>query len=202
MHQSKSNQHCRSLWRILSNRLAGRHFKRTWYQERRYRWWQKLPVGMAGSWPGGLQAQARIPISRFVLQKDSENSGYYSLCSRPRWGPIKDLGLWCFNPWLFGRKKTPLLWTRWCLLHAGSSQAVLLVPPVVLITVHDEGMQWSGRREESRGDPRCSARVGEGGGRKCMFARVDHKWWTTLFLTTIVLPLPPPLFSSHTIFNN
>ena len=24
------------------------------------------------------------PISRFVLQKDSEDRGYYSLCSRPR----------------------------------------------------------------------------------------------------------------------
>lgn len=111
---------------------------------------------MAGSWPGGLQAQDRIPISRFVLQKDSRDSGYYSLCSRPRWGPIKDPSLWCFNPWLFREEKKPLLWTRWCLLHAGSSQAVLRVPPVVLITEHDEGMQWSGRREESRGDPRCS----------------------------------------------
>lgn len=147
MHRSKSNQHCGSLWRPLSNRFAGRRFRRTWYLERRYRWWQKVPVGMAGSWPGGLQARARAPISRFVLQKDSRDSGYYSLCSRLRWGPIKDLSLWCFNPWLFGeKKKTPLLWTRWCLLHAGSSQAVLRVPPVVLITVHDEGMHWSGRR--------------------------------------------------------
>lgn len=105
MHRSKSNQHCGSLWRPLSNRFAGRRFRRTWYPERRYRWWQKVPVGMAGSWPGGLQARARAPISRFVLQKDSRDSGYYSLCSRLRWGPIKDLSLWCFNPWLFGEKK-------------------------------------------------------------------------------------------------
>ena len=111
MHRSKSNQRCGSLWRILSNRFAGRHFRRTWYQERRYRWRRKVPVGMAGRWPGGLQAQARIPISRFVLQKDSKDSGYYSLCSRPRWGPIKDPSLWCFNPWLFGgiKKNTPPL---------------------------------------------------------------------------------------------
>lgn len=34
-------------------------------------------------------------------------------------------------------------------------------PPVVLITVHDKGMCWSGRREESRGDPRCLV-CGEG----------------------------------------
>lgn len=26
---------------------------------------------MAGSWPGGLQARARAPISRFVLQKET-----------------------------------------------------------------------------------------------------------------------------------
>lgn len=35
---------------------------------------RKVPVGMAGSWPGGLQTQAHIPISRFVLQKDSRHS--------------------------------------------------------------------------------------------------------------------------------
>lgn len=68
-----------------------------------HRWRQRVPAGMAGSWPGGLQAQAHIPISRFVLQRDSRDSGYYSFCSRPRWGPIKDLSLWCFNPWLFER---------------------------------------------------------------------------------------------------
>lgn len=102
MHWSESNQHCWSLWRILPNRLAGQHFRGTWYQERRYRWWQKVPVGVAGSWPGGLHAQAHIPISRFALQKDSKDSGYYSLCSQARWGPIKDPSLWCFNPCLFG----------------------------------------------------------------------------------------------------
>lgn len=75
-----------------------------------------------------LQAKAHIPISRFVLQKDSRDSGYYSLYSRACWGPIKDPSLWCFNLWLFSGENTPLLWTRWCLLHAGSSHAVLWVP--------------------------------------------------------------------------
>lgn len=40
---------------------------------------------------------------------------------------------------------------------------MLRVPPVVLITVHGEGRQWSGRGEESRGDPHCFVRVEEGG---------------------------------------
>lgn len=64
---------------------------------------------------------------------------------------------------------------------------MLRVPPVVLITVHDEGMQWSGRREESRGDPRCSVRVEEVGGRYYMFTCMDHKSWTSLSLSITLL---------------
>lgn len=77
---------------------------------------------------------------------------------------------------------------------------MLRVPPVVLITVHDEGMQWSGRREESRGDPRCLARgLGGGvwGGCDYMFTCIEHKSWTTLSLSVITLPFPP-LLPSHT----
>ena len=151
--------------------------------------------------PVAYKLELVFPISRFVSQKDSKDSGYYSLCARPRWGPIKDPSLWCFNPWLFGERgeeeKTPLLWTRWCLLHAGCSQAVLRVPPVVLITVHDEGMQQSGMGEESRGDPRCSARgKGRDGGRNCTLTWTDHEQWTLLCPYLSQHP-PPPLIVSR-----
>lgn len=41
-----------------------------------------------------------------------------------------------------------------CML--GAARQCYGSPPVVLITVHDKGIRWSGRREESRGDPCCS----------------------------------------------
>lgn len=42
----------------------------------------------------------------------------------------------------------------------GEARQCYRSPPVVLITVHDKGIHWSGRREESRGDPCCSRGVG------------------------------------------
>lgn len=64
---------------------------------------------------------------------------------------------------------------------------MLRVPPVVLITVHEEGMHWSGRREEGRGDPRCL------GGRRRLsrFTCMGHKSQTSSPLSVPLLPFLP-----------
>lgn len=68
---------------------------------------------------------------------------------------------------------------------------MLRVPPVVLITVHGEGTRWSGRREESRGDPRCSGTVAEGGAHSPVLTGNDGPGSSR---AVIALPLCSPVY--------
>lgn len=112
--------------------------------------------------PVGLQARALIRISRFALQKHSRESGYYSLFPDPAEVQSKIRGFDVLTPGClqWGGKINPSSEPDGASCMLGEARQCYRSPPVVLITVHDKGIHWSGRREESRGDPCCLRRVG------------------------------------------
>lgn len=62
------------IWESSPTASAGKHLRAD------VDWCNRPLVGAAGGSPGGWQARAHVPISRFVLRKDLRDSRYYSLC--------------------------------------------------------------------------------------------------------------------------
>lgn len=157
------------------NRFTGKTFKENAIPEKGgSRWQQQVLSMMAVSWPGWLTSLSSRSHFMLCVAETFERKWILFPLLRPRWGPIKDPRLWCFNSWLFaGEKINPSSEPDGTSCTLGAARQCYRSPPVVLITVHAKGIHWSGRREESRGDPCC---LRGGWRRNCTFPDV----WMTI----------------------